>query len=58
VDQGGRLERLAGGLVAIFLGRERAQLVVDQRQQVGGGAAIPSRGGVEQPCDVGHAHPV
>jgi hypothetical protein len=32
MDQGGRLEGLAGGLVGQLLARQLAQLVVDQRQ--------------------------
>ena len=40
MDQGGRLERLAGLLVSQALSRELAQLVLDQRQQLGRGGRI------------------
>ena len=39
VDQGGGLQRLAGLLLGQLLGRQLAQLVVDQRQELLGGAA-------------------
>jgi hypothetical protein len=32
----------------------RAQLVVDEREQVGSGVAIPGRGGIEKAVHVGH----
>jgi hypothetical protein len=44
VDQGRRLERLAGLLLGQLLGRQLAQLVVDQRQQL--------RGSVGSPCSI------
>ena len=43
VDQGGGLKRLAGLLLGQFLGGELAQLVVDQRQELLGGAGRPAR---------------
>ena len=35
-------------------GGQLAQLVVDEREQVGGGPAVAGRGGVEEAGDVGH----
>ena len=55
VDQGGRLERLAGLLRGQPGGGELAQLVVDERQQLGRGLRVAGRGRVEQAGDVGHA---
>jgi hypothetical protein len=55
VDQGGGLQGLPGCLGRHPGGREPTELVIDQRQQVGGGSTVPSRGGVVQLCYVGHA---
>src|SRR5205823_6102090 len=54
VDQGGGLEGVAGRLGGHPGGGEFAQLIVDEREQVGGGTAVPGRGRVEQSADVGH----
>jgi hypothetical protein len=58
VDQGGGLQGLAGRLGRHPGGREPTELVIDQRQQVGGGSTVPGRGSVEQFCYVGHADSV
>ena len=55
VDQGGGLEGLARLLGGQPGGGELAQLVVDEREQVGGGLRVAGRGGVEEAGDVGHA---
>jgi len=47
VDQGGRLQRLAGCFLGKLLGRQAAQLVVDQRQQLAGGVRIALLDGVQ-----------
>ena len=54
MDQGRRLERLAGPLVGQLLGRQLAQLVVDQRQQLGGRVRVALLDGVQQSGHVGH----
>src|SRR5262249_51781953 len=56
VDQRGGLERLAGPLPGQPLGRQFAQLVVDQRQELPGGGGVAAFGGVQDAGDVGH-HP-
>jgi hypothetical protein len=40
VDRGGRLQRLPRGLVGQLPGGELAQLVVDERQELAGGARV------------------
>jgi hypothetical protein len=40
VDQGRGLERLAGRLLGQSVGRELAQLIVDQRQELLGGVGV------------------
>ena len=47
VDQGRGLEGLAGLLLGQPRRGELAQLVVDERQQLGGGVRVAGRGGVE-----------
>src|SRR5262249_22512510 len=54
VDQGGSLEGLARPLAGEVPGGESAELVVDQREQFGGGPGVPGRGRVDQAGDVGH----
>src|SRR5262249_2561360 len=54
VDQGGRLQRLARLLLSQALGGEAAQLVVDQRQQLGGGVRIALLDGGQDAGDLGH----
>src|SRR5262245_37802915 len=55
VDQGRRLERLAGFLVGKSLGRELAEFIVNQRQELLRGGGIALLDGGEHACDVGHA---
>ena len=55
MNQGGRLEGLVGGLVGHPRGGELAQLVVDEREQVGGGLAVTGRRGVQESRHVGHS---
>ena len=43
VDQGGRLQRLVGPFVGQLLGRQLAQLIVDQRQELFRRARRPAR---------------
>ena len=40
VDQGGRLQRLAGPLPGQLVGRQTAEFVVDQRQELLGGVRV------------------
>ena len=54
VDQGGGLEGVARLLGGQARGGELAQLVVDEREQFGGGLRVAGRGGVEDLRDVGH----
>ena len=55
VDQGGRLERLPRLLLGQLLGRQLAQLVVDQRQELLGGVRVALLDGGQDAGDVGHA---
>ena len=55
VDQGRRIERVAGSLVGHCCAAEPPQLVVDQRQQLAAGLSIALVDRLEQPRDVGHA---
>src|SRR5262249_21266221 len=55
VDQGRGLERLPGLLARQARGGELAQLVVDEREQLGGGAGVAGLDGGEDFGDVGHA---
>jgi len=54
VDEGRGLERLAGGFGRHPCDGELAQLVVHERQQVGGGPAVASRGSIEEAGHLGH----
>src|SRR5262249_54018514 len=54
VDQRGRLERLARCLRGHPGGRELAQLVVDEREQLGRGSRVAGGGCVEELRDVWH----
>ena len=55
VNQGGGLEGVVGGLGGHARGGELPQLVVDEREQVGGGLAVTGRGGVEEASHIGHS---
>ena len=54
VDQGRGLERLAGLLLGQLLGRQLAQLVVDQRQELLGGVRVALLDGRQDAGDVVH----
>ena len=54
VDERGGLERVAGGFVRHLMPGEPAQLVIDQREQLGRGLGIALLDGVQQPGDVAH----
>ena len=54
MDQGGGLEGVVGGLTGHAHGGELAQLVVDEREQVGGGPAVTGGGSVEETGHIGH----
>jgi len=54
VDEGGGLERLARRLVGQALGGELPQLVVDERQELAGGAGVAMREGVQDLRDLVH----
>src|SRR5262249_33193884 len=54
MHQCGRLERLAWLLLRESLCGELAQLVVDQRQELFGGMAVPLLNGREDACDLAH----
>ncbi len=59
VDQGRRLERLAGLLLGQLLRRQLAQLLVDQRQKLLGGVWIASLDGEQDASNLVHRrHPV
>ena len=55
VDEGGRLQGVAGGLGGHPRGGELPQLVVDEREQLGGGLAVTGRRGVQESRHVGHS---
>src|SRR5262249_34920384 len=55
VDEGGRLEGLTRGLLGHPGGGELAQLVVDEREQVGRGLGVAGPDGRQDLGDVGHA---
>ena len=55
VDQGGRLERLAGRLVGQPLGRQAAQLLVNEREQPAGGVRVALLDGFQNARDLAHA---
>ena len=54
VDQGGGLERLARLLLGQLLGRQLAQLVVDERQELLGGVRVALLDRVQHPGDRVH----
>jgi len=54
MNQGGGLESVAGPLAGHARGGELAQLVVDERKQVGRRLAIAGRGGVKKMRHIGH----
>src|SRR5262249_21954470 len=58
VDERGRLEGVARLLVGEAACGQPAQLVVHEREQVGGGLTVPGRGGIEQLGDRRHVGPV
>jgi hypothetical protein len=47
VNEGGGLESLPRHLAGQVAGRQLAELVVDEREQLGGGRGVTGRGGVE-----------
>src|SRR5262249_62101229 len=55
VDQGGALEGRPRPLLGHPRRGEPAQLVVDEREQVGGGLAVTGRRGVQESRHLGHA---
>jgi hypothetical protein len=54
VDQGRGVVGMTGGLSRHARGGERPQLVVHEREQVGGGLAVAGLGGFEEASHVGH----
>src|SRR5262249_48648432 len=54
VNEGGGLEGLAGFLLRDPLGRESAQLVVDEREHFGRSLGVAGRGGIQQASEVRH----
>jgi hypothetical protein len=54
-DQGGGVEDVAGGFCSHARGRQLPQLVVNEREQVGGCLAITGGRGVQESRQVGHA---
>src|SRR5262249_60019616 len=54
VDQGGRLQRLAGPLLGQLLGRQLPQLVVDQRQELFRGVRVAPLDGGQDLGDFAH----
>src|SRR5262245_52549424 len=54
VDQGSRLQGVAGGLAGELGGGKAAQLSVDQREQLGGRTLIALADGVEDLCYFAH----
>jgi hypothetical protein len=53
VDEGSGVEGVAGGFSGHARGREHAQLVVDEREQVGGRLAVTGGCGVQQSRHIG-----
>jgi hypothetical protein len=54
VDQRRGVERLAGLLPRQPLGRQPAQLVIHQRQQLAGGGRVTLLGGAQDPAGIAH----
>jgi hypothetical protein len=54
VDQGGRLQCLSGPIVGHLCGRQSAQLLVQQRQQVLRRLGLTPLNTIEQPCHLAH----
>src|SRR5262249_27422032 len=54
MDQGRRFERWTGLLLRQSRRRELAQLVVDQRQELGGGGRVALLDGGQDTCDLAH----
>src|SRR5262245_7272292 len=54
MNEGGRLEGLAGALAPELVRRQAAQLVVHERQELGGGPRVASGGGVQELRHVRH----
>ena len=54
MNQGGGLEGVVGGLTGHARGGELPQLVVHEREQVGGGLAVTGGGSVEEAGHIGH----
>src|SRR6516164_4021701 len=57
MHQGGRVERLAWFFPSELLGREPAQLIVNQRQELGGGLGIALLDGRQDARDFVHRRP-
>ncbi len=55
MDKGGGIEGVAGILGRHAHGDKLPQLVVDEREHVGGGLAVPGRGRFEKAGHIGHA---
>jgi len=49
-----RLQRLPGFLLSEFLGRQLAQLIIDQRQELLGGVWVALFDRAQDRCDVAH----
>jgi hypothetical protein len=54
VNKCGGIERLAGLFLGHLVGREPAQLVIDQRQELLGGVRVALVDGGKDPSDIGH----
>ncbi len=54
VNEGGGVEGVAGGFGGHGRGGELPELIVDERQQLSGGAAVAGLGGFEELGDLGH----
>jgi cell wall assembly regulator SMI1 len=54
VNQGGRVEGMAGGFGRHPSGGKLPQLVVDEREQLGGGLAVAGLGGLDELGQIGH----
>ena len=58
MDEVGRLEDVAGRLGGQPGGGQGAELVVDDREEVGGRLAVAGGGGFQEARHVGHHRPV
>ena len=55
MNQGSGLEGVVGRLAGHARGGELAQLLVHEREQVGGGLAVAARRGIQKTAHVGHS---